>query len=98
MLQLVTVAHLVVWIALLALAGQFVLGLLAGAARDRNFVYKLLELIASPFVKLVRKLAPRAVLDRHVPLATFALLSVALVLLTMARVGLCLQGGVNLCA
>ncbi len=98
MLELVTFAHLVVWIALLALAGQFVLGLLAGAGRDRNLVYRLLEVVASPFVKLVRKLAPRAVSDRHVPLATFLLLCIALVLLTIERIRLCLQGGVNLCA
>ncbi|MEO8123555.1 MAG: hypothetical protein ABI633_05850 [Burkholderiales bacterium] len=98
MLQLVSVAHLVVWIALLALAGQFVLGLLAGAGRDRNVFYKLLEVIASPFVKLLRKLTPRFVLDRHVPLATFLFLSVVLVFLTIVRINLCLQGGVNLCA
>lgn len=98
MLELVNAAHLVVWIALLALAGQFVLGWLAGAGRDRNVVYRLFEVIASPFVKLVRLLAPRAVVDRHAPLATFVLLVVALVWLTIERIRLCLQGGVNLCA
>lgn len=98
MLQFVTVAHLVVWIALLALAGQFVLGLLAGAGREGNVFYKLFEVIASPFVKLMRQLTPRVVLDRHVPLATFLFLSVVLVFLTIARINLCLQGGVNLCA
>jgi len=59
MLELVNAAHLVVWIALLALAGQFVLGWLVGAGRDRNPVYRLLEVIASPFVKLVRLITPR---------------------------------------
>lgn len=98
MLEFVNAAHLVVWIALLALAGQFVLGWLAGAGRDRNVVYRLFEVIASPFVKLVRLLAPRAVVDRHAPLATFVLLAVALVWLTIERIRLCLVGGVNLCA
>ena len=98
MLQIVTVAHLIVWIALLALAGQFVLGLLAGAKRDSNVFYNLLEVVASPFVKLMRRMTPRVVLDRHVPLATFLFLSVLLVFLTIARISLCLASGVNVCA
>ncbi len=98
MLQLVTLAHLIVWIALLALVGQFALGLLAGAKRDTNVFYKLLEVIASPFVKLMRRLTPRVVLDRHVPLATFLVLVVLLVFLSIARITLCLETGVNLCA
>lgn len=98
MLQIVTVAHLVVWIALLALAGQLVLGVLAGARREGNFFYKLLETVASPFVKLTRRIAPRAVVDRHVPLLTLVVLGVAVVLLSIARIGLCLESGVNACA
>lgn len=97
MLQLVTLAHLIVWIALLALVGQFVLGLLAGAKRDSNVFYKLLEVVASPFVKLMRLLTPRVVLDRHVPLATFLVLCVLLVLLSILRITLCLETGVNVC-
>ena len=98
MLQIVTLAHLVVWIALMALAGQFILGLLAGAKRDSNVFYKLLEVIASPFVRLMRRLTPRVVLDRHVPLATFVVLGVLLVVLSIARISLCLETGVNVCA
>jgi hypothetical protein len=97
MLQLVTLAHLIVWIALLALVGQFALGLLAGAKRDSNIFYKLLEVVASPFVKLMRRLTPRVVLDRHVPLATFLVLGVLLVVLSIARISLCLETGVNVC-
>lgn len=98
MLQLVTVAHLIVWIALLALVGQFVLGLLAGAKRDTNVFYKLLEVVASPFVKLMRRITPRVVLDRHVPLATFLFLGVLLVFLSIVRISLCLESGINVCA
>lgn len=97
MLQLVTLAHLIVWIALLALVGQFALGLLAGAKRDTNIFYKLLEVVASPFVKLMRRITPRVVLDRHVPLATLLVLGVLLVVLSIARISLCLETGVNVC-
>jgi hypothetical protein len=97
MLLFVTSLKLIVEIALMALAGQWVVGLLAGAGRDRNVPYKLLETIGSPFVKLVRLVSPRAVLDRHIPLATFLLLGVAWVALAASRVDLCLRYGVDAC-
>lgn len=61
-------------LAMLALAGQGLLSLLAGARRTDNPIWQLLRLIASPAVVLVRRLMPLAILDRHVPLLTFALL------------------------
>ena len=58
MLPLVTSLKLIAEIALMGLAGQWALGLLAGAKRDRNVFYKLLEVLTSPFVKLVRLITP----------------------------------------
>jgi hypothetical protein len=97
MLLLVTSLKLITEIALMAITGQWVVGLLAGAERDRNVFYKLLEIIASPFIKLVRRITPRVVLDRHMLLATLVLLSVAWVGLTATKINLCLQAGVEAC-
>ncbi len=97
MLLLVTSLKLIAEIALMALAGQWVVGLLAGARRDHNVFYKLFEVVASPFIKLMRLITPRVVLDRHLPLAAFLLLSVAWVALTASRISLCLEIGVNAC-
>ena len=97
MLLLVTSLKLIAEIALMALAGQWFVGLLAGCGRERNVFYKLLAVMASPFVKLVRRIAPRVVLDRHVPLATFLLLGFAWVALTATKIDLCLQSGVTAC-
>ena len=97
MLLLVTSLKLIAEIALMAIAGQWVVGLLAGARRDRNIFYKLLEVTASPFVKLVRRITPRVVLDRHVPLAAFLLLSVVWVALTATKIYLCVQTGIDTC-
>jgi hypothetical protein len=81
----------------LAMAGQWVLGLLAGPRRESNFFYRLLQILTSPVVKAVRLITPRFVLDRHIPLAAFlALLSVWL-LSTIAKINLCLQMGVQAC-
>lgn len=97
MLLLVTSLKLVAEIALMAFAGQFVLGLLAGAKRERNVFYKLLEVMTSPFVRAVRVIKPKAVLDRHVPLAAFLLLCVVWVALTATKISLCVQAGVATC-
>lgn len=97
MLLFVTSLKLVAEIALMALAGQWLVGLLAGARRERNVFYRLLEVVASPFVKLVRLITPRVVLDRHVPLAAFLLLGVVWVGLTASKIGLCVQSGMEAC-
>lgn len=97
MLLLATSVKLIAEIALLAMAGQWLLGLLAGSRREGNFFYRMLQTLTNPFVKAMRKITPRFVLDRHIPLAAFlALLSVWLVA-TIAKINLCLQMGVQAC-
>ena len=81
----------------MALAGQFVLGLLAGAKRDRNFFYRVLQVVTGPVLKGVRWLAPRVVLDRHVPLAAFVLLASIWLVATMVKVDICLRVGIEQC-
>ncbi|HSI57805.1 MAG TPA: hypothetical protein VLA16_09620 [Ideonella sp.] len=97
MLLLVSSIKLVAEIAVLALLGQWVLGLLAGRRRDENLFYQLLQLVASPFVKAVRRLTPRVVLDRHIPLAAFTLLSLVWLGATLSKITLCLQAGAAAC-
>lgn len=58
----------------LALIAQLLVGAFNWPARQQNPIYRLLQLIASPAVKLVRLITPRIVLDRHIPLAAFLLL------------------------
>jgi hypothetical protein len=97
MLLIVSSVKLVAEIALMALAGQFVLGLLAGARRDDNFFYRLLQVLTNPFVKGVRRITPRVVIDRHIPLATFVLIAVVWLAVTIVKINLCLQIGVQSC-
>ena len=95
--MIVSSVKLVAEIALMALAGQFVLGLLAGAKRDDNFFYRLLQVLTNPFVKGVRRITPRVVIDRHIPLATFLLVALVWVVVTLVKINLCLQIGVQSC-
>jgi hypothetical protein len=97
MLLLVSICKLVAEIALLALAGQWVLGLLAGAKREQNLFYQLLQMATKPFVYATRAITPKLVIDRHVPLVAFLLLSFAWIVATWAKINICLQIGVEQC-
>jgi hypothetical protein len=97
MLLLVSAIKLVAEIALLAFAGQWLLGLLAGQKRDKNFFYQLLSILTRPFLRGMRFIAPRQVLDRHLPLAAFVLLSMIWVAVTAVKINLCVQIGVEQC-
>jgi len=97
MLLIVSSIKLVAEIALMALAGQFLLGLLAGAKREKNFFYRLLQVLTKPFVKGMRLITPRAVIDRHIPLAAFVLLAMVWVMATLMKINVCLEIGVEQC-
>lgn len=97
MLAFVNIVKLVAEIALMAMAGQWVLGLLAGARKEQNLFYQVLAIIGSPFVRVARLLTPKLVLDRHVPLVAFFLLIFIWLVATFYRIQICIQIGVELC-
>ena len=96
-LLFVSAVKLIAEIALMALLGQWLLGLLAGAKRDSNFFYKLLQVLTQPFVRVARWISPRIVLDRHIPLVAFLLLAFGWLAATLAKIDLCLKIGVEAC-
>lgn len=84
-------------IALLALAGQWVVGLLAGERKSTNPFYRVLQLVGRPWIRAARWWSPPVVHDRHLPLVA-ALLAVSIWLVaTIAKVSICLNMGVTLC-
>ncbi len=97
MLLLVSSIKLVAEIALLAFAGQFVLGLLAGAKRDSNFFYRLFDVLTKPFVRVVRAVTPKVVIDRHMPLAAFVMVASIWFVSTLVKINMCLEIGVEQC-
>jgi hypothetical protein len=97
MLLVVSSVKLVAEIALMALAGQWLLGLLAGQKRDTNLFYQLLQIVTRPFVKAVRFVTPRVVLDRHIPLAAFVALGMLWIIVTLAKIQMCVRIGVQQC-
>ena len=97
MLTFLSLAQLILYIPLLALAGQGVLFVLAGPKRDSNFFYRLLQLLSKPFTIVVRRITPRQVADLQVPIVTFFLVVIAYAVVTLERIELCLKIGVEQC-
>lgn len=97
MLTFLNITQLILYIALLALVGQGLLFLLAGARRESNVFYKLLQVITKPFTALMRKVTPQQVADRHVPVATFFVLLVVYVLVTFERIDRCVAANMVGC-
>ena len=85
---------LVLEVCLLALAGQGIASLLIRASgRDpqTNVFHRVLRTVASPFTWLVRRITPPFIADRHVPVATFALLLVAYAAVLFAIADTCIR-------
>ncbi len=97
MLTLISSVKLVAEIALMALFGQWVLGLLAGQKKSSNLFYQVLEVIGRPFVRVAKFLTPGFVMERHHPLVAFLLLLVIWVAAAAAKISHCVKIGVQLC-
>lgn len=97
MLLLVEILKLLAEIALLALAGQGVLAILAGQRRQQNPFYQLFQILTRPVIAAARLVSPKIVLDQHVPLVAFLLLSFVWVVATITKIDICVRIGVQLC-
>jgi hypothetical protein len=97
MLLFLNLVQLLLYIPLLALLGQGLLYVLAGPRRQTNFFYRLLQLLSKPFTFVVRKLTPALVADRHVPIVTFFLVFLAYVVVSLEKINLCVQIGIEQC-
>lgn len=97
MLMLAEILKLLAEIALLCLAGQWVLGLLAGAKREQNLFYQVFQIVTKPLVAGARLISPRVVLDRHLPLVAFLILFFVWIVATITKINICVQIGVHLC-
>lgn len=97
MLNVLNIIQLVLYIALLALVGQGVLHVLAGARRDSNFFYRLLQVVSKPFTLPVRWITPRQVEDRYVPVVTFLLLLIGYAVVTFEKINLCMAASMAGC-
>ncbi len=97
MLLAVVIAKSLIELSLMFIVGRFILGLLAGAKRDTNVFWQLLNVASKPALWLTRRVSPKLILDRHIPLAAASWLIVAWVLVVKTKIDLCLQLGAAAC-
>ena len=98
MLTLIVVLRTLVEVAGLALLGQGILFLVAGANREQNVFYRVLKTLTMPVWRAVRFIAPRFIVDRHIGYMAFLLLGLGWFLLVDFQVRQCLdQLGHPLC-
>ena len=84
-------------LSLMFVVGRFILGLLAGAKRQTNVFWQLLDVASKPSLWLTRRVSPKLILDQHIPLAAVSWLIIAWVLVVMLKIDLCLQVGAAAC-
>lgn len=97
MLLLLNIAQLVFYIGLLALAGQGLLYVLAGAKRDSNLVYQMFLVLNKPWTRAASWISPHKVAERHHPVVAFCVLAVLYIVVTLAKIEHCVGVGVENC-
>ena len=88
-LHLITLLRALAEIAGMFLLAQGALHFLAGRRRQQNVVYQLFRIITRPVIGATRRLTPKAIIDRHVPLVAFFLLFWLWVALAYLRQTIC---------
>ena len=86
-------------IPLLAILGQGFVWILArafGQPPDTNFFYRLLKLIASPVVRVMRYITPRFIIDERLPIVALSLLLVGYLWSMLAISSLCARHGLTI--
>jgi hypothetical protein len=97
MLLAVVIAKSLIELSLMFIVGRFLLGLLAGAKRDSNVFWQLLDVASKPALWLTRRISPKLILDQHIPLAASSWLLIAWVFLVQTKVDICLSMGAGAC-
>lgn len=94
-LFLLSALRAIVEVAGFVLLGQGLLAVLAGKARQHNFVYQLFQVVTRPVVRAVRFITPRFILDQHIPLVSFFVLVWLWIALAFAKRYLCALHGLS---
>ena len=86
MYEIIVILKALTEVAGVAMIGQGVLWVLAGAKRDQNLVYGIFKTLTAPVMKATRAITPRAILDQHIGLVAFFLLIVLWLGLTVMKI------------
>ena len=91
MYEMIVVLKALTEVAGVAMIGQGVLYVWAGAKRDQNMAYGIFKTLTSPVMKATRWITPRVVLDQHLGLVAFFLLIILWLGLTVAKIWIVIE-------
>ncbi len=91
MLTLINALQLVLYIGALALLGQGLLYLLAGAKRQTNVFYQLMQVLTKPFMKFARWIAPKQIADSQIGFVAFFVVAILYVAVFLWKVEYCVS-------
>jgi uncharacterized membrane protein len=91
MYEVVVILKALTEVAGVAFLGQGILWVIAGAKREQNLIYKLFKVLTSPVTRFTRAITPRVIIDAHIGLVAFFLLTVLWLALTVFKVKLVLD-------
>ena len=91
MFEIIVILKALTEVAGVAMLGQGILWVIAGARRDQNMIYGLFKTLTMPVMKVTRWVTPRVILDRHLGLVAFFLLGVLWIGLTIMKIKLVLE-------
>ena len=91
MYEIIVILKALTEIAGVAFLGQGVLWVIAGAKRQENVVYKMFKTLTSPVTRVTRLITPRIIIDAHIGLVAFFLLTVLWLILTVTKIKMVLD-------
>ena len=94
MYEVIVILKALTEVAGVAMMGQGVLWVLAGAKREQNAIYGIFKTLTSPVMKATRWITPRVVLDQHIGLVASFLLMVLWLALTVMKIRIYLENAV----
>ena len=97
MLLFLNILQLLLYIGLLALLGQGLLFLIAGAKRDSNLFYQLFLVINKPWLRIAAWISPKQIATRHHGFVAFCLVAALYLAVTTAKIEHCVSVGMVGC-
>lgn len=84
-------------LSLMFILGRGVLGVWIGEGRSQNVFWQMLDVAASPALRLTRSVSPKRLRDRHIPLVTIVWLFGLWVAVVKLKISRCVVSGINTC-
>lgn len=94
-ITIITAVRALIEIAMLMLLARGAMWLFGPRARQGNFFYDIMTIVAAPFIKGMRRITPRFVRDAYIPAMAFVLVVCLWLALGIAKAAMCASRGLE---